>query len=155
MIWIVLVGFFVIYIAFAARAAKSRVRKRDVSGVVEATIDSRSVTKRRADGFEESVSWADIRSIEVIHRVTDARAAMGLMGGRQLPVDEPTLLVFHADNDGAVLPAWPTVVEALLINMRHKCSLGTSEIQKIDDRIANCQRGTYVLWTKHPTLEGE
>ena len=152
MIWIILIVLFVLYMAFTIRAVKRRVRRRESSGVVEATINARGVMKRRANGLEESVSWDDIRSIEVIHRVSDRRsgseAFLFRVRGRHVPVDEPTLLVFHADDDGAVLPAWPEVVEALLINMRHKCSIGTSELQKVKDRIALRQRGTYVLWTR-------
>jgi len=153
--WLLFLIFVLLVVALAVRGVKKHHLERDASAITEATINSSGVEKRRADGTHESVTWEEIHTIELIHRVTDRRRAnevvSGFLIGRDLPVDDPTLLVFHAEENGAVVPAWPEIVGSLLIQMRHRCSMGTKELGVVQARIELRERGNYVLWTRSPS----
>lgn len=152
MIWIILLVVFVVYVALAYVGLRRRRDEEAAEAVVEATIDSESITKRRADGLVETITWAEVVKIQVVHRTTDLSRATetvaGFTGNRHLPVDDPTLLVFHGDDSGAVLPAWPDVVESMLIQMRHHCSMGTQELGRVRERLEIVERGVYEVWSR-------
>lgn len=150
MIWFVLLGVVAVYLALSYVAVKRRQKALDDSAVTEATIDRDGIVKRRADGVEEIIAWDDVVAIQIIHRTTDVskatETASGFVVGRHLPVDEPTMLVFHGDDHGAVLPAWPELVEDLLVHMRHRCKMGTKELMDVRERIELVERGVYEVW---------
>jgi len=158
MSWLVFLVIVVLIVAVTVRGVKQRHRDQDASAITEATVDNSGVVKKRADGTHESVTWQEIHTIELVHRVTDRKGATevlsGFVIGRELPVDDPTLLVFHADDNGAVVPAWPEVVESLLSQMRHRCSMDTKELGVVRARIELRERGNYVLWTRNPADSG-
>lgn len=153
--WLIFLIIVVLLVAVTVRGVKQRHLDQDASAITEATIDSSGVVKQRADGTHESVTWSEIHTIELVHRVTDRKGATetlsGFIIGRQLPVDDPALLVFHAENNGAVVPAWPELVESLLNQMRHRCSMDTKELGVVRARIELRERGNYVLWTRNET----
>ncbi len=152
MIWIVLFGVVALYLVLAYVGVRRRRIEEESFVVVEAVIDRTRIEKRRADGLTESILWADVESIQVLHRTTDASRKMdaiaGFSGTRHIPVDEPTLIVFHGEDNGAVLPAWPEVVESLLIQMRHHCSLSTQQLARVQQRIADVERGAFTVWRR-------
>jgi len=149
-IWWVLLGLFAGYIALSYVAVKRRQKSLEDSAVTEATIDRDGILKRRADGIEEAIDWDDVVAIQIVHRTTDVskatETASGFIVGRHLPVDEPTMLVFHGEDNGAVLPAWPELVEDLLVHMRHRCAMGTKELMEVRERIELVERGVYEVW---------
>ncbi|MDG2260704.1 MAG: hypothetical protein P8N50_00035 [Actinomycetota bacterium] len=150
MIWFVLLGLFAGYLVLSYVAVKRRQKSLAASAVTEATIDSEGILKRRADGIEEIIAWGDVVAIQIVHRTTEISKATEILNGftvgRHLPVDEPTMLVFHGENNGAVLPAWPDLVEDLLVHMRHRCKMGTKELLEVRERIELVERGVYEVW---------
>ena len=150
MIWFVLIAVILGYLALSYVAVKRKQSALEESAIIEAVIDKDKVFKRRADGVEEHIEWSDIVAIQIVHRTTNVseatEVASGFIVGRHLPVGEPTLLVFHGEDHGAVVPAWPDLVEDLMLQMRHHCSMGTKQLLEVRERIETVERGVYEVW---------
>lgn len=152
MIWLLLLAIVAGYLVLTYIGVRRRRAEAEAERVVEATIGRTTIAKRRADGLEETIAWPDVVSIQIVHRTTDLSRATqtvaGFAGTRHIPVDEPTLLVFHGEDTGAVLPAWPDVTDALMVQLRHHCSMTTGELARVRERLEIVERGVYEIWSR-------